>query len=403
METKQENNLKINREFLQKFSYLFFVDINGLNSNTYAEYEKREAGYVQSMIEGYKVAFNEKLDRQISIDFVKKIHLSSMNHRQDKSLGMIKDSSNFFCLNLPILKNEEKLIKVVNPNATKEGFWQLANNWLIGQKNPIHFIHLKSGGCELYFTPINAFGKKGLWVQVMGNGKLFCEPYEEKYNALIEQFLENSSFECFVNSTSTDMWPYLGYGSLQEVVTNKMQEICDSYNISIMQANTNDEKLEIIVKHVQLIDQLHPFLDGNVRTCYILLNRLLHEEKMPISLQINPNRFDGLSIAQLANSVKEGQGYFATLIQGQIPNFKDELLPFEPKINSIVMNCESEQLENFIDILIRNIQRNQTKLGKASEQGMFSYNEKIDSSEQTLQSNKVEEPSFGPLRSGYRF
>ena len=83
--------------------------------------------------------------------------------------------------------------------------------------------------------------------------------------------------------------------------------------------------MTVIVSHVQRISQLHPFKDGNTRVCYILLNRLLKEENLNLSLLFNPNRFDCFSIKENVAFVKQGQDYCSRLLlNSQTSIFEDD-------------------------------------------------------------------------------
>ena len=82
--------------------------------------------------------------------------------------------------------------------------------------------------------------------------------------------------------------------------------------------NREDDKLRIIVKHVQRIFQLQPFSGENhgVRnTCSILLNKLLRDHGFPISLLMNSYRFGCCSISELVKMVKQGQQHFQQLME----------------------------------------------------------------------------------------
>lgn len=91
-----------------------------------------------------------------------------------------------------------------------------------------------------------------------------------------------------------------------EHVPHLMQDIVDHYNEKITTAETEDEKLRIIVAHVQAIEQLHPFNDGNLRTAYILLQRLLIQNGFLPAMLYDPNFFDGFDVDTLVEMVKEG-------------------------------------------------------------------------------------------------
>ncbi len=77
---------------------------------------------------------------------------------------------------------------------------------------------------------------------------------------------------------------------------------------------TEEQKLLAIAGLCQDLDQLHVFVDGNIRTAGILLlNRLLIEEGLTPCCLTDPNCLDGLSRAQLVEKIREGQENFLSL------------------------------------------------------------------------------------------
>ena len=75
-------------------------------------------------------------------------------------------------------------------------------------------------------------------------------------------------------------------------------------------ASNEEEKITGFADLVQQIDQLHPFSDANIRTCYILLNKLLFDHKMPLCILVNPNRLDCCDLEEVVRSIREGQKIF---------------------------------------------------------------------------------------------
>jgi hypothetical protein len=63
----------------------------------------------------------------------------------------------------------------------------------------------------------------------------------------------------------------------------------------------------------QKLERLHPFEDGNCRTFYLLLIRLLLQQKLPPFLLEDPNSLDGFSRAELFNHVILGIDKFNAL------------------------------------------------------------------------------------------
>ncbi len=78
---------------------------------------------------------------------------------------------------------------------------------------------------------------------------------------------------------------------------------------------TQKQKLSAIARLCQDLDQLHVFVDGNIRTTGILLaNRLLLQQGLSPCVMQDVNQLDCLSEAELVIRLQEGQDFFQTLI-----------------------------------------------------------------------------------------
>jgi hypothetical protein len=86
------------------------------------------------------------------------------------------------------------------------------------------------------------------------------------------------------------------------------------YHASIGKAVSDDDKIRTIAQQIQRIEQLHPFVDGNIRTCYILLNKLLNDHGLPLSILLNPNKLDCCHLEDIVCMVKEGQQNYKKLL-----------------------------------------------------------------------------------------
>lgn len=70
----------------------------------------------------------------------------------------------------------------------------------------------------------------------------------------------------------------------------------------------SDEKVRAAVELCQKMQRLRPFPDGNCRTFGILLlNRLLIQQGEPLTMIDNPNKFDGFSLGEMLELVRQGQ------------------------------------------------------------------------------------------------
>lgn len=121
------------------------------------------------------------------------------------------------------------------------------------------------------------------------------------------------------------------------------------YNCEILMASSDAEKLKVIIKYVKKIVQpeVSQKLSSNIFN--VLLNRLLHEEGLLLSLWIDyePN----MSVDNLEKSIKSGQEYKRIFCKGEVPNFPYQLnalnFPFSENIKY--------EVEEFIQTLEKNI------------------------------------------------
>ncbi len=353
----------INNAFVKNFGYLFFVDIERLEYDNYESYEKRESGYSNALLEAYKFAFDTDIKRTISGEFIQNVHHLSMSHLPQKLPGKYKKAPNNFLLGHPFPTGAGER-PALNFNVTYDGFFQFVKTWLINEKNPIHFIHFKSpSGDEVFLLPVNPSESKKIrrpWVQIVKNRRVVhMEEYTEAHKVLLKKYLSNSEFKCFVNSTPTDLAPFLGYtkDTIDQVVAEHVDKICNNYNKAIREAISDNEKIFIIIEHIQLLAQLHPFEDGNTRTMYILLNRLLHEENLPLSLIINPNRFDCLSIGELFGLVTYGQEAYLQFCQEKVPVLKDDYPMNIPEIKPTPIIGSEKGMLALVDMINNNLNR----------------------------------------------
>jgi hypothetical protein len=102
----------------------------------------------------------------------------------------------------------------------------------------------------------------------------------------------------------------------REETRAKMDEILEQYQVDVTKAKDNKSKLAAIVHCTQLLDQLHPFSDGNVRTLVMLfMNGELAKHGMTPSIMDNPNEMDAMDEPALCTRVEEGQQRFLKAFQ----------------------------------------------------------------------------------------
>jgi hypothetical protein len=81
-----------------------------------------------------------------------------------------------------------------------------------------------------------------------------------------------------------------------------------TYHTDIENAVSADDQLKAIVKCCQDLDQLHLFVDGNIRTiAFLILNKLLLQNQMEPVILDEPNIFDCKSVHEIMAAVRSGQ------------------------------------------------------------------------------------------------
>ena len=94
--------------------------------------------------------------------------------------------------------------------------------------------------------------------------------------------------------------------------------IINSYNMAIKEAGDEESRLKVIVEHVQLLEQFHPFPDVNNRTFVgLILQKLLIENGFtPVTLW-NYNIFDLYSRDEIIAKLKEGMNHTRNIVAGK--------------------------------------------------------------------------------------
>lgn len=340
--------------FLKNYAYLLFLDIARLGSDEredVAQYEKREKGFCLALAKAYMYASAQTINRKLSVDLFKQINARAISHLDDKEPGKLRVEENNFFVGLPENFSNGKPMKSENPNASIAGLIQFVNYWIRYRANPIHFLHFKTDGFEAHITPVRYDTKVGLWCQtrnfVTGRIDVFdfrMLPTADLINKVLQHF-HGKPLRMFVNTFSKEMLEYRG--CQETVVKNaeqQLEEICSYYNANITTANTEDDTIRVIVTALQRYTQVHPFNEGNIRTLYVMLNRLLDEEGLSRTILLDPNRFDCYSIDELVILVKTGQRLFKDFMEENLSDFNDPSLILKPILIQDPMPISDEML-----------------------------------------------------------
>lgn len=304
----------VNKSVVSRFIYLFVMDLVRVPMESFNEYVAREPGYAEPMLKAFINTFQAKPDGIISHELLKKIQKTSTSHLPEAGRGEYKVCSNNFKIGPEFYTTGS-----IGPlfSGTLLGLHELINTWIINKKS--HAISLRdigdtTEGLKGWGILPNSEGT-AVWKEYC-NGNLTAEQYiPKKHLPKLDELFTDSTVE-----TSIDPLVREDDTTVHAKTIELMQWIIDDYEAEIVLCATDDEKITSICKYIQRIEQLHPFADGNVRTIYILLNKLLRDHGLTFSLLLNPNRFDACDLVDLVRMVKEGQIIFKSLMENTNPD-----------------------------------------------------------------------------------
>ena len=312
---KNKSEIAVSKNLID-FIYLFLTDLVRIPlTHDYKSYTVSEPGYGACMLRAYIAAFNSPGTGQMSESLIKSIHKEAMSFMLDSNPGQYRNNHNHLTV-YPYNMYKANVLEAYNPiyGLTKEGLKDFIHYWFNPMSDPVQYIvcekKVDSIVTEGYFfcadrngVKVHTFNANGC---IIAPQRLNFEQAEKRIFELASQF----EFTCVINPFYNEPQE-----KVQELTAKHMKKIINEFNTEIMNAHNSDEKITIIAKHIQRIDQLHPFLDGNIRTCYILLNKLLRDHGLSLSLLMNPNRLDVCSLDQVVEMIKQGQMYYQQVIQ----------------------------------------------------------------------------------------
>lgn len=295
------------------FLYLFTMDLARIPFQTYSQYEKKEPGFSTSFFEAYIAAFNEQMDGRLSHQLIKKINQIAMSHVPTLRCGQYRSISGNFKIGF----EDYKTLKNPVYSASLAGFKEFISYWMIKPESPVHMIGFESKS-DLVNGSFCLASENGelLW-QSLHKGKPAKERFiESKHFQLIQQLSTNFDYDLYINTMSFNDEVDI---DIEKKVETMMQHIFDEFHDEIGRVAFRDDKVTVIAKYIQRIGQLHPFQDGNIRTCYILLNKLLSDYGLSLSIMLNPNKLDACSLDEIVKMIKDGQVIYQQLINNRVP------------------------------------------------------------------------------------
>lgn len=297
-----------------KFVYLFLTDVARTSVHDYEFYTKTEPGYSACMLQAYITAFSQNTNGLISVELIHSIHKEAMKFKTDCNPGQYKSNYNSFTISPYFTHGMVGAQIKPTYNLTSEGLKEFINYWVKQNNAPFHTFIFKNiyslGADEYSFEPLDT---KTMKLQT-SNSDGAHEKAEIISVELAEKIMSNlwiqKKYQGVIN-------PYtdIRQNQIQNFCSQKIQIIIEEFNKEIMQTQNPDKKIRIIAKHIQRIDQVHPYMDGNIRTCYILMNKLLKDHGLGLTLLMNPNRLDANSLEEIVQMIKQGQFHYKQVNQ----------------------------------------------------------------------------------------
>ena len=345
--------------------YLWLVDVFRCNQkkNILEDFENREPGYSQSLAEAYLYALNlQECTGIMDIDVLKGIHKRAMtfkSNRQNNVPGAIRRSPNN-------ILGSTKVDTMAGVNGSINGYFQFIIDWFIRRDNPAYFcLHFADSfnilsGKKLIVLNYNKNSRKFRIVTGVTTSDLFLN--EVTMGELINLIEELNGDQGVIMEYTTsqvidpdaqvfealDMEPK----EIEKTVTCLVEDIMKDFNEQIVKLETVEDKVRCIVEHIQLIEQVHPFEDGNMRSLAILMNKLLRDHGCGMSLMMNQNVFDFHSVDEIVPMVMDGIERFK-LIKAQKDNKGDLVLMNGDAINKINLSkyVAAKIIKEMVDVM----------------------------------------------------
>ncbi len=291
--------------------YLFITDPVGLAAGElYADYEEREPGYSQSWLSAYNYAFQMPKDGKITSELLLGINEKAMGFQKEHPVGCYRDKPVFFEI-VPNMFSDDAHRCISAFSSSLKGIGEFVDYWFVKRQLPMHYITFVQNERRLRWLVSKAHHDKMKWTHQEGVGPFYHEWLDLKAHAeKITTLFQDSKYLCYI-----ECMPEVDETIITLEIERCLQGIIEEFEAEIPTAKSADEKITVIVKHIQHISQLHPYIDVNIRTCYILLKKLLREYELPLTILLNPNCFDCCSVREVVDMVKQGQLHYQQLLQ----------------------------------------------------------------------------------------
>lgn len=360
MQTKTDT---ANPTYLLPWIYLFFTDIIEMRYKTYAQYAAKEPGFAPAFMRAYIYAFQQPKDGRVSHDLLKNINKLSMQHEpallmgdRDNVPGQYRSERGNIQLKLDVTISDNNPSLNINHNTTISGFRELLNYWFLECDNPTHTLGFQgtNENEDSYTYCLEYRNNQLLWTCI--NTRVSEIFDSAKHIPLMHKFLQNKDYDC-------SLFVMRNRENVQNLIEQQIDKWINSYDLAIANASTPEKKLQVIAQYIQKLDQIHPFSDGNIRTCYILLQKLLSDHNLPLCILIDPNYLDGYDHVGVVTMIIEGQALYQNLLKKCQQLIRSLEVPFTHQFSMMYRgNIMELPIPNKVTVVCQPIELNEPEL-----------------------------------------
>lgn len=332
---------------VSNFLYLFIMDVVCVPFKSFADYKNKEPGFDKAMMQGYCIAFDCDHNGKISHNLLQRIHHAAVSHLMCPRGEYKIESNNYKTWTENQADNEYEAARF---SASSEGLIQFVQDWLQGEDHTHSVGIVTNPEPHIFYGAALRYNENLKFIEAKGLRPEISDYHPKKHDIVLRELMDKRGYKC-----TLDIHDGVS-GGIKPLVIKQLDKIFKNYENDIEKARHDDEIIRAICKCIQHISQLHPFQDGNIRTCYILLNKLLNDFGLPLTILMNPNRFDLCSLDENVKWVKDGQKiYRDLLVNKSTEQFVIKTDETQPKLKSIecpAVKIGNEHLIKFAKIIM---------------------------------------------------
>lgn len=310
------------QQTLYPYLYLFITDISQLPQvESFSNYESQEPGYARPFLEAYQYAFKQPKNIPLDPNLFKRVNAIATQHLPGTQHGEYRDDSGSFSIVSEVLVNESDKPQNFVPtySLTENGIREFIEYWLLN-KNTQNFLSISFGSKPEFPDKFGFYigmlpnYEELAWVEFKPHRvRPTIIPFDmDKHFPIIQHVIRDYAYTITIDSMPSSKHPRIE-------TERQMHVLTECYQKEITDARSKDEKIIAIARYIQHIEQLHPFMDGNIRTCYIMLNKLLKDHGLPLSILYNPNKMDCCDLDTVVKMIKEGQKIYLRMLNNEDP------------------------------------------------------------------------------------